>query len=70
VSLRFPRGLKCETEATAALANGSPAGYGWRLILDGQEIDSGWTAGTKSEARREAWLAAEQSGLVTDGVDS
>lgn len=63
------RRIKIELEATAALPNGSPAGHGWRLIAAGEEVDSGWCAGTKREARAEARIAAEQLGLIIDGVD-
>lgn len=61
--------LKIELEATPAMANGSPAGHGWRVIFGGQEVGSGWCAGSKREARKEARSAAEQMGLISDGVD-
>jgi hypothetical protein len=67
MALRFPRGSK--VTITPKALNGL-AGHEFRVDLDGDPISYGWTGGTKSEARREAWNACEAQGLVTDGVDS
>jgi hypothetical protein len=39
-------------------------GWNWVLFLGCREVGAGWSAGKKTEARRDAMLRAEEMGLV------
>lgn len=65
---RFPRGLHVSyTKRAAPVGSGRLSGYDWEISdKSGAVIAFGWSAGTKSEARDEAWKALEETGAVVD----
>jgi hypothetical protein len=61
---RFPRGVNVTFRKTSASGR---AGYDYEArTTDGALVATGWSAGSRADAREEAWLALEQCGLVVD----